>query len=407
MSSGIHDAWVNSAALAAAGIDRSTPDPLFGRIERTADGEPQGTLHEGAVRLVEATMPATTTQEHRRAILAAQAHLHRLGVTAWQDAWTTPETLAAYQSLAKDGSLTARVVAALWWDRYQDGRQMEWFRTARRESRIGRLRATSVKIMQDGVTGNMSAAVLEPYFDESGAPTSNVGTSYVEPELLKSHVSELDADGFQVHFHAIGERAVREALDAIEAARVVGRPRDNRHHISHVCLVHPDDIPRFGPLGVTANIQPYWAVDGVEMREENVLVGPVRAGWWYPFESLRRAGARLAGGSDWSVSTANPFEMIEVAVTRVDPARRGSADPYLAHERLSVRDALAAFTSGGAYVNHLDEAIPGIEVGALADLVVVDRDPLAPSDAPLGSIKVLMTIVGGAVVHRDTGVDWG
>ncbi len=350
-------------------------------------------------------LPPTTQADLERAILGAQRHLHALGITAWQDAWVTPDVYEAYRAVADRRELTARVVAALWWERTAGREQIEWMRNARAASSEGQFRATSVKIMQDGTTGNLSAAVLEPYLDAEGLPTSNRGMSFVDPTELGRYAIELDREGFQIHFHAIGERAVREALDALEGARIANDGNDNRHHISHVCLVHPDDVPRFASLGVAANIQPFWAVDGDEIRIESRTLGEERSGWWYPFASIARHGARLAGGSDWSVSTANPFLEMEVAVTRVDPTMRGVMEPFIAAERLSVIEAVRAFTEGSAYVNHLDRA-GRIEVGNLADLIVVDRNIFQPSDEPIGAAKVLMTLVGGQVVYVNHDVDW-
>lgn len=403
ISTGGHDAWVNSRALAVAGIKGDTLDPPHGRIERLADNDPQGTLHEAAVGLVEARLPQTTRGEYEEAILAAQTHLHRFGITSWQDAWTTRETLGAYRALAERGSLTARVTAALWWERSQGREQMDWFREARATCAVGRLKATSVKIMQDGTTGNHSAALLTPYLEASGLPGDDLGMSFVEPTELSHHVAELDGDGFQVHFHAIGERAVREALDALEFARSVNPPHDNRHHIAHVCLVHPDDIGRFAALDVTANIQPLWAVDGEEMRTETTYLGDERLGWWYPFSSIQRAGGRLAGGSDWPVSSADPFELIQVAATRVDPLTPEVLS-FLPHERLDLGSAFEAFTAGSAFLNHQDDT-GSIALGNLADLVVAD---LPPDLQPLGlaESRVLMTVVEGEVVYVEEGVDW-
>ncbi|TFG66874.1 MAG: amidohydrolase [Thermomicrobiales bacterium] len=405
MNNGVHDGWVNSAALAAAGIDRNTPDPPFGRIERTATKEPQGTLHEAAVRLVEARLPPTTRNELERAILLAQKHLHSLGITAWQDAWVTPDVLDAYRSVANRHELTARVVAALWWERNAGPEQIDWMRDARADNATGHLRATSVKIMQDGTIGNFTAAVLEPYLDPEGRPTDNRGMSFVDPSDLHRYAAALDREGFQIHFHAIGERAVREALNALETVRNTNPPLDNRHHISHVSVVHPDDVSRFASLGIVANIQPFWAVDGEEIRVKSRFLGAERAAWWYPFASIARHGARLAAGSDWSVSTANPFEEIEVAVSRVDPSLRGAMEPLLPNERLSVTDALHAFTSGSAYVNHLDQT-GAIEVGMWADLVVANRSIVQASEQPIGTAKVLMTMVDGETVYSDPTVEW-
>jgi predicted amidohydrolase YtcJ len=354
--------------------------------------------------LVEDHLPATTRDEYERAILLAQRHLHALGITAWQDAWVPPDLLEGYRAVAASGKLTARVVAALWWERTAGAEQIEWMRDARASTPVGRIRATSVKIMQDGTTGNFTAAVLEPYLDDAGRSTGNRGMSFVDAVDLERYVVELDRDGFQIHFHAIGERAVREALDALESARRANPPLDNRHHISHVCVVHPDDVPRFASLDVIANIQPFWAVDGEELRTESRFLGPIRSTWWYPFASIARHGARLAGGSDWSVSTANPFEEIEVAVTRIDPARRGVMEPFLPHERLSAVDAFHAFTAGSAYLNHLDQT-GTVEVGKWADLAIADRNVLRPSDEPIGTAKVQMTLVGGEIVYTDPAVD--
>ncbi len=259
--------------------------------------------------------------------------------------------------------------------------------------------------MQDGVLENFTGAVLEPYLDRQGEPTANRGISFVDPEALKGHVARLDAAGFQVHFHAIGERAVREALDAVEAAHRANGVTDRRHHIAHLQVVHPDDVPRFRALGVVANAQPIWAFHGAQMDELTIpFLGPERSSWQYPFGSLRRAGAALCMGSDWSVSSANPLLEIEVAVNRVAPANR-DAEPFFPEERLDLPAALEAFTIGSAYVNHLDEVTGSLEVGKAGDFVVLDRDLFAPDAGPLGDAKVLLTLVGGEPVFQDPGLD--
>ena len=175
--------------------------------------------------------------------------------------------------------------------------------------------------MQDGVCENFTAAVLEPYLDADGHPTENRGISFVDPELLKDAVTRLDALGFQVHFHAIGERAVREALDAIEAARTANGMNDTRPHVAHIQVVHPDDLPRFRRLGAVANAQPLWAAHERQMDDLTIpFLGEPRWTWQYPFASLVRHGAILAMGSDWSVSTPDPLQEMHVAVNRQDAA---------------------------------------------------------------------------------------
>lgn len=399
MGAGLHDAWVNSVALRMAGIDAASPEPPDGYIGRQDDGEPSGLLHEGAVRLVEKVTPATQDSDTDDALLTAQSHLHRLGITAWQDAWTTPEVLGAYQRLTVSGQLTARVTAALWWDRLAGEEQIDGLVEQREASYLRNLRATSVKIMVDGTTGNFTASVLEPYLDEQGMPTSNYGLPFVEPDKLARVVARLDAHGFQVHFHAIGEASVRSSLDAVEAARRLNGWSDLRHHIAHVCLVHPDDRSRFSALDVTANIQPYWAAASPDMIRESRFLGYPRSNWWYPFESMRAAGTRLAGGSDWPVSTADPLREAHVAVNRALPGT--GEEPFMAHERLSLSTTLDAFTSGAAYVNHLDDRTGDLTVGKLADIIVIDRNLESCEAQEIGSARVLLTLLAGNAVYQD------
>jgi predicted amidohydrolase YtcJ len=404
-----HGAWVNSRALELAGIGGATSDPIDGRIERDSSGEPSGTLHEGAMELVRRILPAPTTDELVRGLGLAQAYLHRLGITAWQDAWVTPVDLAAYRLLAGRGGLTGRAIACLWWERERGAEQIDEMMELRAGASIGRLRATTVKIMQDGVAENYTAAMLEPYLDADGSsrPTSNRGLSFVDPVALKLHVSRLDAEGFQVHFHALGDRAVREALDAIEAARRANGPSAGRPHLAHLQVVDPADMPRFRALGAAANIQPYWACNDAQMIDLTLpFLPPARAAFQYPFESLRRAGARLVGGSDWSVSTPNVMAEVEVAMNRISPEDR-SAAPFLPAEALSLTDALAAFTNGSAWVNHLEDSTGTIEVGKLADLVALDRDLYAADRRTIGDARVLLTLVEGEVVHEDPALERG
>lgn len=396
-----HGAWVNSRALALAGVDASTPDPVDGRIERAADGAPSGTLHEGAKRLVEQFAPEPTEADLDAALGLGQKFLHSLGITAWQDAIVTPDDEATYRRAAERGELTARVVGALWWDRARGGEQIEELLERSRRSTIGRYRAGSVKIMQDGVLENFSGALVEPYLDGHGGATDRHGISFVDPVALGDHVTRLDAEGIQVHFHAIGDRAVREALDAVEAARRTNGPSDTRPHIAHIQLIQPADVPRFASLGVVANAQPYWACHEGQMDDLTIpFLGPERTTWQYPFRSLLEAGARLAMGSDWSVSTPNPLLEIEVAVNRVSDESRGVLPPFLPEQRLTLEEALEAFTLGSAHVNHLDDETGTIAAGKLADLAVIDRDLFDRALGEIGEAKVLATFVGGEAVHE-------
>ncbi|MQY34125.1 N-substituted formamide deformylase [Streptomyces sp. RB17] len=397
-----HGAWVNSRALQLAGIGRDTPDPADGRIERDASGEPSGTLQEGAMRLVGRLTPPATPADRLAALLHAQRHLHALGVTAWQDALVgdflgMDDPAEAYRTAARDGSLTARVRGALWWDRERGAEQIPELVARRAESSHGRFRAGTVKLMLDGVAENGTAALLDPYLDRCGCATANRGKSFIDPDQLPKYVTELDALGFQCHFHALGDRAVRDALNAIEAARAANGPSDTRPHLAHLQVVHPDDVPRFARLGATANIQPLWAAHEPQMDELTIpFLGSERAAWQYPFGALLRSGARLAAGSDWPVSSPDPLQGIHVAVNRVEPG--GGGPVFLPHERLGLADAVTAYTAGSAYVNHLDDT-GRVAVGALADLVVLDRDPFAGPPEAIAETAVALTYVGGERVY--------
>ncbi|HXA62413.1 MAG TPA: amidohydrolase [Streptosporangiaceae bacterium] len=408
----VHGAWVNSRALELAGITRDTADPADGRIERDpVTGEATGTLHEGAAyHLNDHVVPAPGRAEWEAAILEAQAHLHSLGITGWQDAWVTPGTQEAYRVLAADGRLTARVVGALWWDRHRGLEQIPELLERREQGHTrGTLGSgfhpTTVKIMTDGVLENHTGALLEPYCDGCGGHGTNRGLTYVEQDVLESAVAELDRHGFQMHLHAIGDRAVRNALDALAKARTANGRGDQRHHIAHVQLVQPPDIGRFAELDVVVNCQAYWAQNEPQMEELTLpVLGAERARLQYPFASLLASGARLAMGSDWAVTTANPLEQLEVAVTRIDPENRGNA-PFLPGERLRLDDALDAFTAGSAYVNH-DAHGGAIETGRRADLALLDTDLFAPGfatpdHAPLSDARVRLTVASGEVVYED------
>ena len=395
-----HVAWVSTRALELAGIDAATPDPPDGRIVRDEGGHPTGTLHDGATESIERLLPVPGHEERVRGLLAAQAELHALGITAWQDAHVESAALAAYREAAEDGRLTARVEAALWWGRAGGLEQIEWLEEARASAPVpGRLRAGSVKLMLDGILESRTAYLVDPY-----AGTDERAVPFIDPGLLREAVPELERRGFDCHFHSIGDGAVRLALDAVEEARRRNGPdaggRAPRHHAAHLEVVNPADVPRFATLGMTANIQPFWAVDDEQMQGLRIpALGADRAEWQYVFRSLADAGARFAGGSDWPVTTGNPLLEIEVAVNRVAPTAR-DATPFVPRQRLTLDEALAAFTIGTAYVNRLDGETGTLEVGKRADLVILDRNLRGPEAGPIGEARVLATYVDGRPVHR-------
>jgi hypothetical protein len=394
--------------LHLARIGARTPDPADGRIEREDGGGPQGTLHEGAASLVGDLVPDPPLAERVAGLLLAQRHLHERGVTAWQDAIVgdylgSLDPLDAYLDAAASGSLTARVRGALWWDRNRGGEQLTEILERRERGQAGRFSAATVKIMQDGVPENFTAAMIDPYLDPTGCHGEHgSGVSYVDPQALAEYVTRLDAEHFQVHLHAIGDRAVRESLDAIAAARAANGASANRHHIAHLQVVHPDDVPRFAALDVTANMQALWAAHEPQMDELTIpFIGPERTARQYVFGDLLASGARLAAGSDWSVSSANPLRAVHVAVNRsLQGATGAEAEPFLPAQALGLAEALAAYTIGSAYVNHLDDQTGSIAEGKLADLVVLDTDPFAGPASDIASTRVLQTFVQGETVYR-------
>ncbi|HXH34778.1 MAG TPA: amidohydrolase [Plantibacter sp.] len=416
-----HGAWVNSTALHLAGIDSTTPDPVDGRIERGVDGTPNGSLHEGARALVSKLVPVDTTAEVAAALLAAQHTLHSFGVTGWQDAivgdyGSHTDTSPTYLAAVEDGTLTSTVVGALWWDRERGLEQIDELiarratiaeRQAATVDRPGSFTAGTIKIMQDGIPENRTAAMIDPYLrtcDCGEAAVQDRGISFIDPAVLTEAVVRLDAAGFQLHFHAIGDRAVRECLDALEAARARNGVSTNRHHIAHVQIVHPDDLPRFAELDVAMNIQALWATWEPQMLELNLpLLGDERAGWQYPFGGALRLGAMLGAGSDWPVTTPDPWEALHVAVNRTLPADDPDHSPVPLNpgQALTLGQAVAAYTDGSNRINHRDDA-GRIEVGAIADLVVVDRDPFARPADQIVSTRTVSTWIAGRRVFTST-----
>jgi predicted amidohydrolase YtcJ len=386
-----HASWANTKALEIAGITAATPDPPDGRIERHGDGSPFGTLQEGAAELVERCAPAATVEDYVRAISSAQSMLLSLGVTSWQDAWVTPPVQAAYLQLDRAGLLDGSVQGALWWDRERNLDQIDEL-IDRSKDGSSRFRPTSVKLMVDGVCENGTAAMRLPY--ESG---DSRGIQFIPRDVLLAAVPRLMAAGLQPHFHAIGDRAIGDALDAVAA----GDPADVarvRPHIAHIQVIDPADVPRFAALGVAGNAQAFWACHDSCMTELTMpRLGERRTAMQYPFRSLLDAGARLAAGSDWSVSSANPFEQIRVAVMRSQP---GQDKPFLPSEAITVGEMLAAFTVGSAWVNHAESYSGSIQPGKAADLIVADRNPLTIPPAELHLIEVQATYVAGLRVYR-------
>jgi len=409
-----HSAWVNTAALRLAGIDADTPDPIDGRIERDESGQSTGTLHDGAMRLVAERVPSTSPAELVAGLVAGQTHLHSLGITSFQDACVgaagelgMPDSFDAYLMAADYGMLSSHVVGALWWDRTRGLDQIDDLLARREQASDGQFRATTVKLMLDGVCETFTAAMSSPYLDRHGHSTGHQGRLFTEPEVLREATQRLGAAGFQLHFHAIGDHAVSTALDVIEALPAAQR-QAARHHVAHLQFITPRDMGRFSALGAVANFQPLWATADPQMEELTIpFVGAERSAWQYQIGSLVRQGTRIAFGSDWPVSSADPLQEIHVAVNRVLSAslgRRGEpecTDPFQPEQAITVDAAIDAFTSGVAFVNHSEDVAGRLLPGLRADVTVLDQDLFAIPARDIGSTSVVMTVAGGTVVHGD------
>jgi len=393
-----HSGWVNSAALQRADITADTEDPPQGVIERDADGEPTGTLRETAQDLVRAELPEVTEAQREAGALAALQMANSFGITSIVAASVDGPALATWRRLESDGRLTARVVTSIRRAGYGAPASAALLDPASRGSGA-RVRADAAKIFLDGVLEGETAALLDPYLDPRGRGGGRIGILNVPWEELRALVTDLDARGIQVHMHAIGDRAVRQGLDAVAAARAANGPRDNRHHICHLQLVHPDDYARFGELGVLANFQALWAFPDAYITDINLpAVGEERVQRMYPIGSIAAAGGTIVGGSDWSVSSMNPLDAIEVAVTRQDP--EGLVDGVLnPAQAVSLETMLAAYTRNAAYLMHQENDTGTLEPGKLGDLVVLDTNLFEVQPAAINASRVVATYLAGERVY--------
>ncbi len=395
-----HTAWVNSRALAVAGITRDRANPADGRIERDADGEPTGFLVDTAVELATDLAINPTHAERVLALHDALPEIHAAGITTFLEANTGPATLAAYVELARGRQLAARVSFALASDGEPTATELARLKTLRAHvAGLPLLRADTVKLFADGVMEfpTQSAALLAPYRDAADNPTAERGRLYLEPETLARFVNSVGDAGFGVHIHAIGDAAVRTALDAFATARAAGSRR--RYSLAHLQLVDAADLPRFGELEVFASLQLFWAQpDNYSVEALLPYIGAQRHSRLYPARSLLSHGATIAGGSDWNVSTFNPFEAMAIGMTRGNPEAPGRGTLNAA-EALTLDELLAAYTIHGARMLGRDGEIGSISVGKAADLVLLDRRLTSRSSAAeVRDIKVSNTWFAGTQV---------
>lgn len=395
---GHHTLWVNTLALQLAGVDRDTPAPPNGHIHRDEQGEPTGYLNETAAELVGRLIPPATDAEITAGLLNAQDFLWTLGITGWHEAILgdyngKADCSDAYRSTIQDGTLRSSTSGALWVPPGTTADAVpalvERFVALRAENAAAGFATSTAKAMVDGVPHGETAALLEPYCSHAGT-----GDLHIDAESLTALVVAMDAAGFAMHLHIMGDRGVRAALDAVEAARRTNGS-GQRHHFAHLSMVHPDDARRFGPLGITANIQGLWAsIDPAVVP----MIGEERMRRGYPFRAIADSGADIAMGSDWPVSPADPWVAIHVAVNRSLPGPHGPSTPLDTAQALTLTEALSAYTSGSA------ELVLGsggrIRVGARADLVVSTIDPFEIPEGRLIEVGTATTLVAGQLVYE-------
>lgn len=400
-----HQAWVNTAALAAAGITRATPNPPNGEVVRDASGNPSGNLQETAMFLVRNVVPPATLAERATDLAAALKQMNAVGITAMVEAAADPATVEAYEELQRTGRLTTRVRLCQRFDQndLDDAAQVQRFVATRQRvatSASATLDANCVKVVLDGGYGSKTVALLQPY----NIPGLGSGKLFVEPARLNALVVKLDALGFQVHVHAIGDRTVRAALDAVEAARKANPQHGQPHTLAHLSLVDVADAPRFRQLDVMPNMTPLWSrpdpwqtVFAVEM------FGAERANTAYRTRSLAEDGAVLVWGSDWPVTGMATLDGLETAVTHRYPGGRtpeGKEDqPWNPDQRLGLERALVAYTSASAALLGESARRGSIEVGKDADLVVLGRNLFETPPGEIHAVPVELTLRQGQVLH--------
>ena len=398
-----HTAWANSAALKLSHITAETKDPAGGHIEHNAAGQPTGTLRDNAAEIPWAAKPAPSLDVQAALLNQALDSMRAIGITSVQDAAVDDRMMQMYKHLYDAHRLNMRVRGSFHLKNLQEPAAVLIGKATAFRAKWAIdpdfLRADAVKIFADGVVEypSQTASLLEPYLDAHGRPTKNRGPSYFTQENLNQIVTAADAAGLTVHIHAIGDRAVRSALDAIADARRHNGALDNRDQIAHLELVDPADFPRFKELGVIANFQLLWAQRDDYVDKATVkYLGPERSRYLYPARSLRDAGAKIAGGSDWGVSSFDAFSAMEHGITRSEA--RGSP-PLLPEQSLRLQDMLDAYTINAAYALKQETTTGSIEVGKRGDFIVIDRDIFSIDPYELHDTQVRSTYLDGREVY--------
>jgi len=392
-----HSSWANSKALAMAGIDRNTPDPPNGKIVRDANGEATGALKEAAGDLVERLMPKPTREERLTALRKGLHEANRLGVVRVHSAGGDFEYLDLYDELRKNGELTVRQYIAYFLDPPElKPEAIEKIEQARKKYNDEWISGGAVKTMLDGVVEAHTAAMLGTYADD----TSQSGKLFWDPDKYKQAIAELDKRGLQIFTHAIGDRAVRTALDAYENAQKTNHSTDDRPRIEHIETITAEDIPRFGKLGVIASFQPLHTDPNEDtLKVWAVAAGPDRVSRAWPWRSVESTGGKLAFGSDWPVVTISPWPGVQNALTR-QTAEGEPAGGWVPKERINIEDAVRGYTLGAAFAGRREKTEGSLETGKLADVIILSKDLFTIEPPDILSEEVLVTMVGGKVVYE-------
>jgi predicted amidohydrolase YtcJ len=392
-----HTAWVNSAALRAARITAATRDPRAGRFERDTSGAPTGFLVDEAVTRVTDIAIQPTPAQRIDALRVTLPELHAAGITSFMEANTDAATLLAYVELARDKQLHAHVSIALQSDGEDDEEEFARLRHLREQvAHEPLLRADVIKLFADGIMEypTQTAALVAPYLNADGTPTCKRGRLYLDPVAMAEFVRQAADAGFGIHIHAIGDGAVRAGLDAFAAARSAGSKQ--RYSIAHLELVDPADLPRFGALDVFASLQLFWAQpDNYSVDAVKPYLGAERHARLYPARALLAAGATVAGGSDWNVSSYNPFEAMATGMSRMNPQQPGRGTLNAA-EALTLEEMLAAYTVNAARMLGREDEIGSLGAGMAADIIVLDRRLVVATSAnELRQTRVTHTFIAG------------
>ncbi len=396
-----HNAWVSSRALEIAGIDSSTPDPPQGVIVRDpVTGKPTGTLRDAAMGLVEDLIPESTKEQRYEGLLTGLKQANSFGITAYIEPGVSEDSISLFTDAARRGDLTARVLASLSPIDESPGKfgpEIFDLLEKRDQFRGNYLNVDSVKVYINGVIETRTSTMLEPYLDGSNF------SPFYEQDELNALYEKFDAMGVQIHTHAIGDGAIRIALDAYEHAFFANGPNDNRHQIVHLQLIDQDDIPRFAELNVAANFQCMWCYPDVYIDLAVDIVGKERVEQFYPVRSIKSTGGMLVGGSDWDVSSLNPLDAIETAVRRQDPYEESGR--ILGQEQeIDLITALDMYTRNAAYIMRLEDKTGSVEIGKRADLIVLDRNLFEIPVTEINEARVLLTIMDGKTVYSANGM---